>query len=163
MIDKKINPNSILPKVTPVNFNTHVPVRLSSLAGKYGLLVSRENQTQFGIGLREWRIISILARFQPMTAIEISKRLGTARSNVSRAVNTLISKKLVGQNSDEIDKRRHILTLSESGIEIHDKIAPVSIDRAEHFLSIISKKESNDLRKILDKLHLRIDEMLDPD
>lgn len=69
---------------------------------------------------------------QKMTAGELSSRLGMTTSRVAAVLGSLQKKGLLERESDEEDRRRVMLSLTEAGDRLCEK-------RKRHFMSKISK------------------------
>ena len=76
---------------------------------------------------------------------------------VSKAVNTLIDRKLIA-GSDGPRGSRH-LYLTPQGAQMHDKMMPISLSGEEIILSRLSEREQAQLRKLLTKMMLEIPDL----
>jgi DNA-binding MarR family transcriptional regulator len=114
--------------------------------------LAREYAGAFGIGVLEWRVIAVVGRFEPTTAAQVCQRTAMDKVAVSRAVSSLLRRRLLTRRVDPEDRRRALLSLSRRGREIHDGIAP----RADHFqrelLQALDSSEQRQLDRLLSKL-----------
>lgn len=125
-------------------------------------LVWRESilmRNQFDLGTNDWRVISALAIKPGSTATEVTEYLPMNKAAVSKAVNTLISRKLIASEEGPRGSRR--LFLTEAGGHMHDNMIPVSLSGEELLLSQLKRDEVRQLRALLKKMVATID-VLDP-
>jgi DNA-binding MarR family transcriptional regulator len=108
---------------------------------------------KLGISVNNWKIMSAIAFFQPLSATELGARTSLDSDKVTRAVDALVRRGYVIRKPDEIDRRRVILTLSASGRRVHDRIELVASALEVEFLSVLTREEHAALQSALNKLH----------
>jgi len=119
-------------------------------------LVWRESyllRSEFDLGTNDWRVISALAVTPGATATYVSDFVAMNKAVVSKAVTTLIARKLV-VSSDGPRGSRH-LYLTASGAHMHDKMKPISLKGEEIILSDLSADEIKVLNGLLTRLLLK--------
>ena len=123
-------------------------------------LVWRESmlmRQEFNLGTNDWRVISALANTPGSSATDVSEFLAMNKAVVSKAVNTLIDRKLIAV-SDGPRGSRH-LYLTPEGAQMHDKMMPISLSGEDIILSRLSPREQAQLRKLLTKMMLEIPDL----
>lgn len=123
-------------------------------------LVWRESmllRQEFNLGTNDWRVISALATAPGNSATEVSEFLAMNKAVVSKAVNTLVDRKLIA-GSDGPRGSRH-LYLTPEGAKMHDAMMPISLSGEEIILSRLSSREQAQLRKLLTKMMLEIPDL----
>ncbi len=123
-------------------------------------LVWRESmllRQEFNLGTNDWRVISALASTPGSSATDVSEFLAMNKAVVSKAVNTLIERKLIAA-SDGPRGSRH-LYLTPEGAQMHDKMMPISLSGEEIILSRLSERDQSQLRKLLTKMMLEIPDL----
>ena len=119
-------------------------------------LVWRESyllRQEFDLGTNDWRVISALAVTPGATATYVSEFVAMNKAVVSKAVTTLISRNLVVSTGGARGSRH--LYLTASGVEMHDKMKPISLRGEEIILSDLSTEEIGQLNSLLTRLLLK--------
>ncbi|GER07914.1 transcriptional regulator [Iodidimonas muriae] len=130
----------------------HLPYQLVHVSALLSLGVSRLFQTKFNLGIREWRVLAILGHYGPSSAADLVGRAAFDKATVSRAIKRLETEGMVGRCPHPTDARRQLIYLTEKGVELHDRIAPLSIMRKRIVESALTEKERESLQIILEKL-----------
>jgi len=134
--------------------------RVQNLANKMILWSSRTYTRKFGVGVQEWRVLSILTREGEGTAKLICDFSLMDKGNVSRAVQKLVKDGRVKERPDKKDKRSMVLTLTPKGDEIYQRIKKVSDAREIKFMASLTAAERKALPQIMTKLDNVIEELL---
>lgn len=120
-------------------------------------LVWRESMLlrgEFGLGTNDWRVLSALAVRPGITATDVSEFLVMNKAVVSKAVNVLISRNLITSTDGPRGSRN--LFLTPPGVEMHNKMLPISLAGEDILLSQLSLEEAAQLRVLLGKLMAQI-------
>src|SRR5215831_5079836 len=99
----------------PAGLDDLLLYRLSHLLAVGGSMVIRLCEGRFGITRREWRVIARLAQEQELLSSELAERIQLDRARTSRAVSSLVAKKLVRRSTGVSDRRHARLALTERG------------------------------------------------
>ena len=135
-----------------LQLETFLPYRLSVLSNRVSNDIAQFYQHRFGLSVTEWRAMAVIGRYPGVSAVEVTERTAMDKVAVSRAVNALLQRQLVERRFDEADRRRSILTLSESGLSIYDEIAPLALKLEASLLESFAPGEREQLMRLLDKL-----------
>ncbi|MCO4093949.1 MAG: MarR family transcriptional regulator [Acidovorax sp.] len=108
----------------PQAANDLLMYRLNRLLAVAGSLVVRLCEGGYGITRREWGLVMMLAQHPGMPPAELARRLGLDRSRTSRAVTSLLSKRLISRESMPGDRRQAVLSLTPAGLAVHDALLP---------------------------------------
>jgi len=135
--------------------------RLLRLSNTLGLYSSRRYRDEFDVTLPEWRVISIIASCEPITAREISSILATDKAWVGLSVEKLKKRGLVTRSSDDRDARRSLISLTKQGREKHDAILAVARRRQRRLLAALLDGTADQLIANLDRLQREADRMLE--
>lgn len=105
--------------------------RLMRLFAVSGAPVVRLCEGRYGIARREWRILALLAAHGSLSPSELAERGDLDRARTSRAIGSLVAKRLVLRAAQRGDARRALVTLSEAGRRLYDELFPqvVAINR----------------------------------
>ena len=105
----------------------------------------------------EWRVLSRLAPAEGgATVREISKMAWVDRAEVSRAASALEEKGLTARRTNEQDRRKPILYLTEAGKKQH---VPMAEDRSAFHAALVadlSADEREELDRLLGKIAQRL-------
>jgi DNA-binding MarR family transcriptional regulator len=95
-------------------------VFLAHQISKLTLSVARETAN---LNLTQWRVLAAIAEKPAITAVHVTRVTPMDKTLVSRAVQSLITLKLIHKLPDENDKRRLCLHTTEHGYEVYLAIA----------------------------------------
>src|SRR5580693_6797236 len=96
----------------PMSITDLLSTRLLRLSNTLALYSSRRYRQQFGVTLPEWRVMSIIASRDGITARDISRALATDKAWVGLSVKALARRGYLTRSSDEKDTRRMPLSLT---------------------------------------------------
>lgn len=140
------------PDHAPLELEHFVPYQLSIVSNTVSQAIADDYQERHGLGVTEWRVMAVLARFDGLSAREVAERTAMDKVAVSRALARLVDAGRVRREIHENDKRRSVLGLTAAGWAIHDEVAPMARLREREFLARLSAEECAWLGRILDKL-----------
>lgn len=98
--------------------------RLNRLLAVAGSLVVRLCEGGYGITRREWGLLLMLAQYPGTPPAELARRLGLDRARTSRAITSLLAKKLIRRDAVPGDRRQARLSLTPAGQAVHDDLFP---------------------------------------
>jgi len=131
-----------------------LPYRLSVLSNRISADIARLYDKRHGISIPEWRVIAVLARRPGLSATEVAQRTAMDKVAVSRAVSALLDGGRILRDTDEDDRRRSVLRLSEAGRAIYADVAPRAIAYEQRLLDALQPDE----RQALDRLLARMEQ-----
>ncbi len=108
----------------PQAANDRLMYRLNRLITVAGSLVVRLCEGGYGITRREWGLLMMLAQHPGMPPAELAQRLGLDRARTSRAIASLLTKKLISRDAMPGDRRQARLSLTTAGHAVHDELFP---------------------------------------
>lgn len=136
----------------PFALERFVPYRLSVLTNTVSGAIARLYGARFGLTIPEWRVLAVLGRYAPLSAVEVAQRTAMDKVQVSRAVTRLIARGLVDRARDGGDRRRTRLALAAAGRKVHDAIVPIALAKEAELLAGLSRDERRALDRLLDRL-----------
>jgi DNA-binding MarR family transcriptional regulator len=136
----------------PIELENFLPYRLSILSNRVSQAIADDYQQRYDIGVTEWRVMAVLARFAGLSAREVAERTAMDKVAVSRALARLVEAGRVSRHTHDNDKRRSVLDLTEAGWAIHEVVAPMARQREREVLAKLDEQERLWLNRILDKL-----------
>jgi DNA-binding MarR family transcriptional regulator len=134
--------------------------KLSRLLSVGGSMVIRLCEGRFGITRREWRVIARLAQEQELLSSELALRIQLDRARTSRAVTSLVAKRLVRRRVGTADKRQARIALTEQGRALYHALFPLVGDINRGLLAPLSPAEARQLDAMLGRLQARADAMV---
>ena len=158
VVDMVRHKQEIQPQMsTRLNLERYVPALVSFVSNKLSRGASNTYRNIFGIGVTEWRIMSLLALEPGIPAQRICHVIGFDKALVSRTIQSLQSEKYVIVRSDGNDSRKRTIALTRKGLEMHDRVIKVVLEREKLLLADFSEKEVDVLVNLLHRMHARID------
>lgn len=139
-----------------LNLSRYVPALLNFLSNKLSAGASQCYRKHFGIGVVEWRMLSMLAVENDITANRISQTIGLDKSAVSRSLQALEKAGHVRSQVDIKDARRNTVSLTASGKGLHARVLKVALERERRLLSGLSEAEVDTLIELLGRLHAQV-------
>lgn len=98
--------------------------RLMRLFAVSGAPVIRLCEGRYGIARREWRILALLAAHGPLSPSALADRGDLDRARTSRAIGSLVGKKLAERVAQPGDARRAVVALTDAGRALYDELFP---------------------------------------
>jgi DNA-binding MarR family transcriptional regulator len=134
------------------------PFRLNRLAAEVSAALSVEYRERYGLDIPEWRVLATLGfREGACTAQYISHCTRTHKSTISRAVTTLMRRKIVERVANENDRREFALQLTPKGRSLYEELIPRLLDKEQAILSCLSASERKDFAAALNKIERSLD------
>ncbi|TFZ03928.1 MarR family winged helix-turn-helix transcriptional regulator [Ramlibacter humi] len=156
----RVNPRPPARLRAPRRLDDLLLYRLSRLLATGGHAVIRLCEGRYGITRREWRVLSLLAE-QPgmLSSSELALRAQLDRARTSRAITSLVAKRLVRREAGPGDRRQVRLSLTPAGQSLHDELFPQVAAVNRDLLAVLDEGEAAALQAALDRLQSRADEL----
>lgn len=142
-----------------IKIDRHATAQINMLANKLMLKSSTAYTHKFGIGMTEWRIISVLSGASDCSVQKISDILGLDKAAVSRTIKKLEEKKYIEINGHAEDKRIYVINLTQAGQKLYEVASDFAIEREKQLLEDLEEEEKDQLFNILKKLRNKVDQM----
>jgi DNA-binding MarR family transcriptional regulator len=114
--------------------------------------VTRLMEGRWGITRREWRLLALMAAHGALSPSALAERANLDRARTSKAITSLVSKRLVGRAAQQGDARRASIVLSESGRRLFDEIFPQVAAINARVMAVIDDTTALALDRALDLL-----------
>ena len=135
-----------------------VPFRLNRLAAEVSAALSGEYQQRYGLDIPEWRVLATLGfRNDAYSAQYIAHCTRTHKSTISRAVTTLMQRKLVERVENADDRREFTLRMTRKGKKLYQELIPRLKRREQEILSCLSAQQRKDFALLLGKIESSFD------
>lgn len=138
-----------------------------SVAHYFTIVVNRVSQVlekmysdRYGLTVVGWRLLAIIHNHSPLSAKGLAEYSAMDQVSISRALEQLVSKKLVSRRTDPADRRRISLRLTKKGDAVYNDIVPLSYATDRALLSALPEDEARILREVVRKLVARTNEFM---
>ncbi len=141
----------------PATMDDLLLFRLSRLLATGGAPVIRLCEGRYGITRREWRLLAMLAQQDGLLSSELAQRMQLDRSRTSRAITSLVAKKLLLRTPRPGDRRQATLVLTSAGRTLVEELFPQVQAINERLLSVLAPSDAQQLDLLLDALQRSAD------
>ena len=114
----------------------------------------REN----GLSSQQWRVIRALNEEQGLDITVLANRCFLLMPSLSRIIQNLEKRELVNRNQSSLDNRKSVISITEPGKKLFQKIAPKSVERYDLITEKFGYGKLELLYELLDELIEKIDE-----
>jgi DNA-binding MarR family transcriptional regulator len=139
-------------KSIPFDRDRYVSYHLLKLANGMSRSASRVFLALFGVGIIEWRILSILAVDSYVTAQTLSERIALDRGAASRSIRELEQLRLVKVANSVTDNRKRPITITPKGYALFQKLATIIVKRQQLLLGGLSELQVNQLLETFNRM-----------
>lgn len=120
---------------------TLITYRVFMAAQAMSRLVDASVRSALGLTSRQWRILVVLNHLGTATSGEVARTAGFDHSQVSRVAAELTGLGLAQQRMDGTDRRKQLLSLTDSGVQFVRRGLPGSVQREHRLRSRLSDAE----------------------
>jgi len=142
-----------------VDIFTYTPYFLSAVNNALSRGASKRYLKMFGIGIVEWRVVSMLAIEPNIPAHRICDVVSLDKSGTSRALKHLLELKHVTFKASATDPRRKIWHLSTQGYELHDLVLVEALDRERKLINGIEPADLEIFLKVIRKMRRNVEKL----
>lgn len=154
---------------SPLWLDDYLPYRAGVAASEISKGIAPYYQ-ELGLTLPELAVISALCEESTLTQQMIIARTVMEKFTVSRAVKSLVRRRLVKRSDHETDGRSHWLSLTASGRELFARVQPMSLTYEERMVEVLGGESAaqeikTTLRKLQDaarSISHELDDLLAP-
>jgi DNA-binding MarR family transcriptional regulator len=133
--------------------------RLSRLLSVAGSMVIRLCEGRFGITRREWRLLATLASRGELSSSQLAEHAQLDRARTSKAVGSLVAKRMVSRTHPAGDRRSVVLRLTESGQALYDELFPLVARINADLLGALDAADAARFDDALHRLQARADRL----
>lgn len=141
------------------DLGSFLPYRISMLSTTLARGATRY-YAQYGLAVRDWRLLVMLASKGAMSAADLVERTGIDKAGVSRAIAGMEQRGLVAGEQDRNDVRRTILSLTTAGQDLVSRLLPNRREREAKLLAALEPEEQAQFDRLLTKLQRRATDLL---
>lgn len=144
---------------TTIDRDRFFPFFISHIANKISRGGSRIYLKLFGIGIIEWRILSVLARSPESTANAICKAIDLDKAAASRSLQALDRLGYVITATDPDEGRKRTVSLTTAGMALHDRAVKVALEREKQLMAGFDAHEREVFLGLLRRMYVNAAEM----
>lgn len=126
--------------------------RLSAVAGR---MVVRLCEGGHGITRREWAVVAQLYEHGDQPPSVLAERMQRDRARTSRALTSLLHKKLVWRTTPANDRRSAIVGLTPEGRQLYERLMPQVQAINSQILMALSPQQAQSFDEALERLQAR--------
>lgn len=128
--------------------------RLSYASNSFNFPLYQEFEAEHDITRPEFVTLLCAAHKDSVYPYEIYASTLLPKNSISRGLTRLEKKKLIDRTADPDDKRRSIISLTPEGRRLYDILIARALERQDRVLGVLSKRERQQLTKLLLKVSL---------
>ncbi|WP_353340093.1 MarR family winged helix-turn-helix transcriptional regulator [Pelagimonas sp. KU-00592-HH] len=136
-----------------------VTFRLSRLHARLTAQATKILKESAGISLMQWRVFVMIESRGTITPAEIVRQTDLDKSQLSRAVKSMVERGLITSETRESDQRAHSLAFTSKGLEVFEQARPYMRDRQARLLNALSAQEREALFAAFQKLDAVADDL----
>jgi DNA-binding MarR family transcriptional regulator len=114
--------------------------------------MSTEALAPFGVNGRLLAVLTVLADRLPQSQQEVAGRLGVDRTSMVLLLDELEQKRLVDRYPSPEDRRKNVVAVTASGLDVLEKAGKAADEAERRFLSTLSKTDAATFRRLLTAL-----------
>ncbi|QBF30498.1 MarR family winged helix-turn-helix transcriptional regulator [Thalassococcus sp. S3] len=109
-----------------------------------------------GLRVPEWRVVACLYDRGPSMITELAERALMEQSRMTRVVDQMVDRNIVERVSDQADKRRVRVSLTDKGRALADELVPQA---KSHEAALLSKLADTDAERIKPVLKVLLEQL----
>ena len=129
-----------------------LPHRLSVVSARAHRMFSRAYADQVGLSMAEWQVLAVLARSGDLSATDVARQAAMDKVKVSRAVRSLLERRLLRRAEDRRDRRVRRLAVTALGRRTQAGMMPLVHALESEMLGPLSAEDRDRLRAVLSRL-----------
>jgi DNA-binding MarR family transcriptional regulator len=129
-----------------------LPYRIVTVAEELFKRFAADYEESCGITVAEFRVMAVLAEHGVLSPTLVGHKTGMDKVKVSRASQSLVSRKLIRQNIDPRDGRGRLLRLTAKGQSLHQRSAAIARDLEAEVFGGFSRADRTAMNSLLNKI-----------
>lgn len=142
-----------------VDISTYTPYFLSAVNNALTRGASKHYLEMFGVGIVEWRVISMLAIEPRIPASRMCEVIYLDKSGTSRALKNLSEQDFLEFEASTADPRRKIWWLSRMGYKLHDRILEVALERERKLVQGVDPEDLEVFLRVIRRMRTNVDKL----
>jgi len=129
-----------------------VPYRITSVAALVRRAFAEIYREDPGLNEPEWKVMTTLAHFGPLSSGDVGHYVTLDRVAVSRALARLLKLGLATRTANPADQRMFTVDLTPRAAKVYDRMAQEALTLEESILTVLDQQEVRELLRLLDKV-----------
>ncbi len=142
-----------------VDISTYTPYFLSAVNNALSRGASQYYLNKFGIGIVEWRVVSMLAIEPDIRARRICEVISMDKAGTSRALKRLLELNHVSFDASPTDPRRKIWRLNAQGYMLHDRILLEALERERKLINGVDPADLEIFLKVIRQMRQNVEKL----
>jgi DNA-binding MarR family transcriptional regulator len=142
-----------------VDINTYIPYFLTSVNNALSRGASQLYLKRFGVGIVEWRVLSMLALEPGIPASRACEIVALDKGATSRALNRLHEQGYLVYEAQEGDPRKKLWWLNEKGYRLHDDILSVALERERQLIRDVDPDDLEAFLRVMRLMRRNVDRL----
>ncbi|MCR8827518.1 MarR family winged helix-turn-helix transcriptional regulator [Pseudosulfitobacter koreensis] len=138
--------------ISQFDLRQYLTYRLSKLQNALNAQAAQVLSAHSDITLTEWRVLFILRSMSTATMSMIVQESRLDKAQISRSIKALVEKGYIASVQDESDQRRQLLSATEAGRALKEKVLPIMMRRQQALTDGMPRAELETFFKVLDQL-----------
>jgi DNA-binding MarR family transcriptional regulator len=131
--------------------------RFSLISARLSNLIEPIYASRHDLTMPAWRSLAVIARYQPLTATQLTSLTSSDAVKVTRAIELLVRRGLIRRDVDKNDRRRASLRLTAARRKVYRDIEEFVVRVENELAAALDAHELATFRKCLDKLQLQLE------
>ena len=98
-----------------VPLENRISYRCLSVASRITRHLAPRWKSEFGLTVTSWRVMAVIGRYEPLSAMQVAERTSTDAFFVGRVIDKLVGQGYLKKGVDPEDRRRLRLSLTATG------------------------------------------------
>ena len=125
-----------------------LPYELSVVVNRVSAMLARAYTERYRLTVTGWRIVGVLANYQPLSAKQLAERTAMNPVAITRAIGALLRLRMVRRTVDRADRRRVVLRLSDKGLAAYREVMPVAMGIEAALLEGLGAEDRAAIRRL---------------
>ncbi len=137
----------------------YVPYFLAAVNNALSRGASQTYLANFGVGIVEWRVVSMLAIEPGIAAARICEVIALDKAATSRALQQLRQSGYVSFETPGSDPRRKLWWLNERGYDLHDRILAQALEREKRLIEGVDPEDLEAFLRVMRTMRKNVDRL----
>ncbi len=142
-----------------VDITTYIPYFLTSVNNALSRGASQLYLERFGVGIVEWRVVSMLANEPRIPASRACDVIALDKGATSRALMRLYDQGYLEFEASEGDPRKKIWWLNDKGYRLHDDILSLALERERQLIRDIDPDDLEVFLTVMRQMRRNVDRL----
>mgnify|MGYP001814653803 FL=1 len=135
-----------------IDIEHYAPFFLNAVGSAWQRMTSAIYRREFGFGVNEWRVMSMLNIEPEIMAARICEVLRLDKGAVSRSLQNLEQSGLVRYEASPTDIRKRWWTLSDEGRTVHGRVLRVALDCERQMMARVTQEDKAVFLKVMKQM-----------